>query len=186
MSHAGKGLGKVSSGVFTFVFFVALLPATSFGHARLRLGGTLPPRSTSAGLKSGPCGNVARTNNPTLLQAGQQLTVQWDEVIDHPGYYRVAFSPANDQGFDANVLVLKVNDLPGVHAYEATITVPNVECTQCTIQLIQYMTENNPPSLYYSCADVEIRKGVVVPSPVPSPVPSGPPPAPVPIPTNCH
>jgi hypothetical protein len=183
MIQARKYVAQVSSGVCALVVVAALLPATSFGHARLRLGGTLPPRSTSAGLKAGPCGNVARTNNPTVLQAGQQLTVQWDEVVDHPGYYRVAFSPAGDQGFDANVLVPKVNDVTGVHAYEATITIPNVECTQCTIQLIQYMTENNPPSLYYSCADVEIRKG---PVPSPTPAPSASPPAPAPLPTNCH
>jgi hypothetical protein len=166
------------------VALVTLLPATSFGHARLRLGGTLPPRSTSAGLKAGPCGNVARTNAPTILQAGQSLVVQWDEVIDHPGYYRIAFSPANDAGFDVNVLAAKVDDLPGVHAYQTTVTVPNVECTQCTIQMIQYMTENSPPSLYYSCADIEIRKGPV-PSPTPAPSPAATP-IPVPIPTNCH
>jgi hypothetical protein len=175
---------KTRAGIFRLftLAVVALLPTTSFGHARLRIGGTLPPRSTSAGIKTGPCGNIARTNTPTILQAGQSLVVQWDEVIDHPGYYRVAFSPANDANFDANVLAAKVDDVNGVHAYETTVTVPNIECTQCTIQLIQYMTENSPPSLYYSCADVEIRKGPV-PSPTPGPSIK---PNPAPIPTNCH
>jgi hypothetical protein len=146
-------------------------PQLSYGHARLRLGGNVPPRNSSPGLKSGPCGMVPRTASPTLLTAGQQLTVQWDEVVDHPGYYRIAFSPAGDAGFDANVLVPQVLDVPGVHAYETTITVPNTPCTDCTIQLIQYMTENNPPSLYYSCGDIQIRAvgAPMTPNPAPSP-----------------
>jgi hypothetical protein len=36
--------------------------------------------------------------------------------------------------------------------------------------MIQYMTENDPPTMYYSCADIEISKAAA-PSPTPSPVP---------------
>lgn len=109
--------------------------------------------------------------------------VQWDEVIDHPGYYRIAFSPAGDLGFDENVLVPKVLDLPDVHSYETLITVPNTPCTNCTIQMIQYMTENNPPTLYYSCADVEIR---AADAPMPSPTPQVSPVIPPTNTGNCH
>ncbi|MBC7386902.1 MAG: lytic polysaccharide monooxygenase [Cryobacterium sp.] len=160
------------------LFFVGHVHA----HSRLLLNGTTPPRNASSGLKVGPCGNVPRTSSPTVLTAGQTLKVQWEEVIDHPGYYRIAFSPAADAGFDANILAARIDDLPNVHAYETNVTVPSTPCTNCTLQLIQYMTENNPPTLYYSCADVEIRAAG---SPMPSPTPRVSY-SPVPLPTDCH
>ncbi len=156
---------------------IVLMSSDALAHARFKLNGTTPPRNNSTGLKTGPCGNVPRTNNPTILVAGQTLKLQWEEVVDHPGYYRVAFSPANDAGFDQNIWVAKVDDVKDVHQYEATVTVPNTPCTQCSLQMIQYMTENNPPSLYYSCADIEIRPmGTPTPTPTmtvtPSPTPT--------------
>jgi len=168
------------------VITVGVFPQVSFGHARFVLNGTTPPRNTSTGLKTGPCGGIARTATPTILKAGQQLEVQWEETVDHPGYYRIAFSPSGDMGFDQNVLVQKVDDIANVHSYKATITVPNTPCTQCTLQMIQYMTENVPPSLYYSCADIEIRTVVPSPSPRPSTSPSVSP-RPIPLPSgDCH
>ncbi len=158
-----------------------LLPRMSFGHARFTLNGATPPRTADLGLKSSPCGNKMRTVTPTVLKAGQTVELSWEETIDHPGYYRIAFSPANDLGFDQNVLVLKVDDLPNVHNYKATITVPNTPCTGCTLQMIQYMTESNPPSLYFSCADINIIPATA-PMPSATPKPSF---TPVPTPT-CH
>lgn len=170
------------------LFTASLLASDAFAHARFKLNGTTPPRNNSTGLKTGPCGNIPRTNNPTILVAGQTLKLQWEEVVDHPGYYRVAFSPANDAGFDQNIWVARVDDLKDVHQYEATVTVPNTPCTQCSLQMIQYMTENNPPSLYYSCADIEIRPmGTPTPTPTPTvsvsprPTPTATEPAP-----DCH
>lgn len=168
-----------------FVLSIAvsgLFPRVSMGHSRFLLNGTTPPRTNSLGLKGAPCGLAARTATPTILKAGQTLEVQWEETIDHPGYYRIAFSPGNDVGFDQNVLVQKVLDLPNVHNYTATITVPNVPCTNCTLQMIQYMTEVSPPTLYYSCADINIiSAGAPMPSPTPRASMS-----PAPVPTDCH
>lgn len=157
---------------FYALILLALLigPESSFGHARLRLNGTVPPRNTSTGLKSAPCGGIARTNAPTILTAGQKLLVQWEQTVNHPGYYRIAFSPAGDAGFDANVIVPMFPNVVGQQFFETTITVPSTPCTNCTLQLIQYMTENDPPSLYYSCGDIEIRAvgPIITPSPTPS------------------
>jgi hypothetical protein len=33
---------------------------------------------------------------------------------------------------------------------------PNVNCDNCTLQLIMVMTETNPPTNYYSCADIQL------------------------------
>jgi hypothetical protein len=169
----------------------ALAPLSGFGHARFKLGGTTPPRDNSTGLKSGPCGGLARTATPTILTAGQPLTLQIDEVIDHPGYYRVAFSMSGDQfpaampvptaatPVSSTLWVPYIQDVANVHAYTATVTVPNTPCTQCSLQMIQYMTENDPPSMYYSCADIEIRAAAA-----PNPQPSQTTPAPAPS-SNC-
>lgn len=128
-------------------------------HARFALDGVVPPRSTSDGLKTGPCGNIPRTQNPTTLNAGQQITVEWEETINHPGSFRIAFSPANDQGFDDNVLYQvddTQDDLNVPHYYSASITLPTTPCEDCTLQLIQEMTDRNPPTYYYSCADIRL------------------------------
>ena len=96
-----------------YVLFISLvLPAWAFAHARL----TSPtPRNTAAN-KTGPCG-VARTANATNFMPGQTITVTWAETVNHPGYYRIAFSPSADMGFDANVLL---NNIPNPAGLQAT------------------------------------------------------------------
>lgn len=132
---------------------IALLqPAWAFAHARL----TSPtPRNTAAN-KTGPCGSP-RTANATTFAPGATITVTWTETINHPGYYRIAFSPSGDTGFDANVLLNNIPNPAGLQANNsATVTLPTTPCTQCTLQLIQVMTDDNPPTNYFSCADITI------------------------------
>lgn len=128
-------------------------------HARFVTDSATPPRSDNDGIKTGPCGNYPRSQDPVVFTPGQQITVEWEETINHPGYYRIAFSPAGDQGYDDNVLYQVDDNQDGSdvpHYYNATITLPDVECEDCSLQLIQYMTERNPPTLYYSCADIRL------------------------------
>lgn len=131
---------------------VAAVPAVARGHANL----TEPaPRNLEAN-KTGPCGSP-RTATPHVLTAGESITVRWVETIEHPGWYRIAFSPSADVGFDENVLLDDIPDTQGgamPHLYEATITLPQEPCTDCTLQMIQYMSETTPPTLYFSCADL--------------------------------
>ncbi|MGD8641653.1 MAG: lytic polysaccharide monooxygenase, partial [Gammaproteobacteria bacterium] len=104
-------------------------------------------------------GSDPRSTNPAVFRPGQQITVEWEETINHPGYFTIAFSPANDTGFADNILYRledTQNDLNVPHFYSADITLPEVECDTCTLQLVQYMTERDPPSLYYSCADIRL------------------------------
>lgn len=136
---------------------VAALPASAFGHAAL-LSPT--PRNDNSGLKTGPCGNVAPTGNPTVLAPGQTIEVSFHETIDHPGWYRLAWSAAGDADFENNVLLDDIVDEECVATpctYTAQITLPDQACEGCSLQLIQYMTENpDNPSLYYSCADITL------------------------------
>ena len=44
-------------------------------HARLLPNGLVPPRSTNAGIKIGPCGGIPRTLTPKVLQAGSTINI---------------------------------------------------------------------------------------------------------------
>jgi hypothetical protein len=126
-----------------------------FAHADL----VSPTPRVEGAQKVSPCGSAVRTATPHVYTAGSQLTVQWEETIDHPGHYRIAFAPADDMGFDANVLADDLTDMQGgtlPHMYSTTVTLPTTPCDSCTLQLIQVMTESNPPSYYYSCADLQL------------------------------
>ncbi|WP_455208858.1 SCE4755 family polysaccharide monooxygenase-like protein [Kaarinaea lacus] len=150
--------------IIVLIIIAMLYTEMARAHARFVVDSVTPPRSISDGIKTGPCGNFPRSQNPTTFDAGQQITVEWEETVNHPGYFRIAFSPANDQGFEDNVLyqVDDTQDDQNVpHNYSATITLPDTACEDCSLQLIQYMTERDPPTLYYSCADIRLVANIV-------------------------
>ena len=128
-------------------------------HAQFMVESITPPRVDEDGIKTGPCGNYPRSLNPVVFTPGQEITVEWKETIDHPGSYRIAFSPSNDQGFDDNVLAEIVDTQDGAdvpHYYSANINLPDMVCEDCSLQLIQTMTDRNPPTQYFSCADIRL------------------------------
>ena len=146
------------------------------GHARIKPGSTLEPRSESSGLKTEPCGDVdpsTDSDDIKVLKAGDQLKVYWEETINHPGWFRIAFSKDGKTGFDDNVLkddikddqdgYVSYNDPDTWHQFSTTVTLPDIECDKCTIQLIQVMTDRDPPTNYYSCADIKLVKEMDVP-----------------------
>ncbi len=153
-------------------FALTLIPATlatpaAFAHARWVLtGGALKPRTDSSGLKEpAPCGGAAvNESRRAELTAGESLELKWEETVNHPGHYRIAFSPDGVTGFDDNIIQDNIEDTQDdanvPHQYSLTITVPDIECDKCAFQLIQVMTENPAaPRNYNSCADVKIVKG---------------------------
>jgi len=165
-----------------------LFSAVSAAHVDLqqptpRLAG----QANDPQLKTGPCGQTAngRTANVNVYTPGETITVRWNEYIDHPSYYRIAFDDDGDNGFemrtdgqtnaaadnpvamenalgmDAEILsiVPEVNDTTtgaGTDVREVQVTLPNITCENCTLQLIQYMY-NNPMQGYYQCADIALR-----------------------------
>lgn len=146
-----------------------LLNATvAHGHAGFVANTQVVPRSADTGLKTAPCGGILRTSSPTQLEPGATITVNWQETINHPGRFEFYFSQAGETNWQLLKTVQDTLDDNAVpHNYSTTITLPNVQCTDCTLQMIQVMTENPAlPSYYYSCAD--IRMGTQsVPSPPP-------------------
>lgn len=154
---------------------VATFGAKVFAHARITDTIQVTPRSNNAGIKTGPCGGLARSLQPRIQRPGATITIRWEETIDHPGRYEFYFSANNDQNFQLLKTVVDNQDGAGglPHQYSTDLTLPNVLCQNCTIQMIQVMTENpQAPSLYYSCADIRIENAPQVPPPTPAPAPS--------------
>jgi hypothetical protein len=68
--------------------------------------------------------------------------------------YRIALSVGNDGGFDDNVLVdhLQHNDdgnTPKRHKYK--VVLPDINCTQCALQLIQVVTNTQSTGIHLTC-----------------------------------
>ena len=140
---------------------VALLPAGAAAHAVL----TSPLPRMSLTSKTAPCG-APRTPTSQVFTAGQEIEVRWEEYIDHPGYYRLLFSLADDRNFQ--VLLDRIPDKApsggSAATYAVTVRLPSTPCEKGTLQLIQVMTENpQSPSLYYSCADIRLEAPSVTP-----------------------
>lgn len=151
---------------------ILLSSAVSLAHARL----TSPaPRNNNAGIKTGPCGGLARSATPTNVQGGQMLTVNWEETINHPGKFIISLSMKDDLNFTQNILkqVVDTQDNGNTpHVYTTQVLIPDINCSTCTLQLIQSMEENPAaPTYYYSCADLNITSSTVVNPPPPAPMP---------------
>lgn len=165
----------------------ALLCALPAGaHVRL-----LSPASRYGDeMKFGPCGRLGgvRSANVSTFAPGAVITVSFDELIDHPGYYRIAFDPSGDLALapptwdpgsstwsnpaGVQVLADRIPDAAGGLTRAALqVTLPDVECDGCTLQLIQVMTDKPPfdglDDFYFQCADLLLARA-----------PGGPPPAP--------
>jgi hypothetical protein len=163
------------------------LSAASFAHVDLSSPNPRSHGQTEGNLKSGPCGQSTdgRTANVNVFAPGETITVTWNEYIDHPAYYRIAFDDDGDDGFvmrtdgqtdqaaddpeameaalnmDAEILaiVTEENDTSSGTSTDirnVDVTLPNITCENCTLQLIQYMY-NNPTQGYFQCADIALR-----------------------------
>lgn len=145
------------------------VPATAAAHIQLN-----SPSARTTLQKTGPCGATGSTRgtNVTVLEPGSMLTVAWDETINHPGHYRVSFD-LDGQDFTVplsftdttqteNVLVDSIADRAG-GAYTQVVQLPNMACENCTLQLIQMMTDKPPygdgNDIYFQCADIALRPG---------------------------
>lgn len=149
------------------------------------------PTPRYADLKSGPCGRGrtdARTKNVHTYKPGQTITVTWDETVPHPGHYRISFDPngssaftdpktADERSTAAPVLIDGIADKSGRGSYSQAVTLPNVECDTCTLQLVQVMTDKAPygdgDDLYYQCADIILSNDAPGTDPAPASGSSG-------------
>jgi MYXO-CTERM domain-containing protein len=159
--------------------FAAALSAAAATQAHIKL---LSPVSRHPDLlKTGPCGvaNDTRGTSITYLEPGATIAVEWDETVEHPGHFRIMFA---EDGFDFPVpaafddsctpgdvnngvhcLADPIADLPNQPNYTYEVTLPNTPCDNCTLQVIQMMTDKPPygdgNDIYYQCADLVLQVG---------------------------
>ena len=168
----------------SFILSASLLLATPFdGFSHTKISPeNLILRNMGDGIKdpNGPCGGAppSADGERTELTAGSDYEITWFETIDHPSKYRLAFSKDETDTFDVILMDLddfnddskdpkdlaegEKQDIDGPvdrndpRRYTYTIKVPETLCDRCSIQLIQRMFDRDPPTNYYSCADVKI------------------------------
>lgn len=65
-------------------------------------------------LKVGPCGAPDGPRNVNELEPGTTIEVEWNEYIDHPGHFRIAFDEDGDAdgAIQISELVAAVRRLP--------------------------------------------------------------------------
>jgi hypothetical protein len=130
------------------------------------------------------------TGAVTKVQGGEKLHLRIDEMAFHPGFYRVALAvnsrselPPDPEAisktgpdgrehsvsgaihYPAKPPVLAdglfMHDAPFDKVQEADIDIPNINCTKCTLQVIEFMAGHtrNPDGdyTYHHCADLEIH-----------------------------
>lgn len=144
----------------TLLSLMCLAPRVAQAHQRL----VYPPsRSLDDFLTEGPCGAVARTGEVTTLTAGDTIDLQWTLSQNHNNTFRVAFSPAADEGFEANIIGT-LPDVSDQYDYSQAIALPECVCDDCTLQVAQFTPTGN--AAYYSCADIQLvpPEGMNLPS----------------------
>jgi uncharacterized protein (TIGR03382 family) len=149
----------------TVVALASLLLASGTAYAHIQL---VSPAARMIEQKAPPCGQsgAQRGTNVTTFQPGETVTIAWDETVDHPGHYRIAFDDDGDDVFQnpnnpddnfASTLMEPIADKVGGR-YAVDIVLPTTPCNNCTIQLVQVMTTQVPyNSFYYQCADIVIE-----------------------------
>lgn len=150
-------------------------------------------------IKLAPCGDEQDTSGAvptgavTVVQSGSKISVTIDEVIFHPGHYRIALAvkdrselppePPVDAGTTSPCGSTPYEDPPvfpvlADNVFEhvvpfstpqtTEITLPaNVTCDHCTLQVIEFMADHslNDPGgcFYHHCADLSIQSTPVTP-----------------------
>lgn len=134
--------------------------------------------------KVGPCGINERSGHVTRFRPGETIEVRLNETIDHPSHYRIAFDPDGEDFPDPVSIEDRIGDHPSVLLDGITdagdarqsvqVTLPDVECDECTLQLIQVMYDkqgngfggrdsqemdaDDNDDIYYSCADLVLGR----------------------------
>lgn len=169
-----------------------LLSSAAFAHIDLQVPTNRYSDPRDGDNKSCPCGagtTNRRCNKPeelsdpdrsvdriTTFAPGDTITVQFDEYVGHSGRYRIAFDPdgASLDHFNENILldepdpVGRVGNMGDGSKWSFQVKLPNMECENCTLQLIQAMDGNmvdpvldpvERPSTYFQCADIRLVAG---------------------------
>jgi hypothetical protein len=169
-----------------------LASGSAFAHIELQ-----SPMNRYSDIKSGdnkscPCGSGTTNRScakpderaddnrsedrATTFAPGETITVQFDEYVGHSGRFRIAFDPDGADLTEFNqYILLDVPDPAGNTGnmgqgslWQFQVTLPNMTCDNCTLQLIQVMdgdmTDPVPDPVlrggtYFQCADIVLAAG---------------------------
>jgi hypothetical protein len=174
---------------FRLVASILVTIAFFSGAAEAHFSLMMPPPADSAsdgGKGAPPCGPTQASGVVTAVQGGHLLTVSLNETVLHPGHYRIALSinsrselppdpvAVTDAGGNSisapfeNPAVFPVladdvfdhtNGAPPI-AFSTQVMLPNVTCSKCTLQVIEFMAKHGPNPgggfYYHHCADLAI------------------------------
>lgn len=170
------GVVAVFAPVVAYAHFILLTPDSWMSQDSLGL-----PE------KLGPCGDEGGgtpTGRVTAFHPGQTISVTINEVVTHPGHYRVALAVNSRSELPVEPMVtpmggdpcasaaiqdpptfpiLADNVLPHTQAFAGPqtfmVTLPtNVTCTKCTLQVLEFMSSHGAPCFYHHCADISIQE----------------------------
>lgn len=129
--------------------------------------------------KTAPCGGAGTaTNAVTNYTPGGMMTLKLAETISHPGHYRVAIAqdvaslppPPTVTGANCGAAAIAAsptlpiladglftNITPADGEQTAQVQLPaGYTCTNCVVQVIEFMSAQAEPCFYYHCARVNI------------------------------
>jgi hypothetical protein len=179
--------------LFYWALVAVLLGVPTRGSAHLDLVSPVSRYGPDV-LKTGPCGvdGGERSDNISVFEPGETIEIQWVEYVQHPGHYRIAFDDdGHDDFVDPRTMTEMYSNeavlLDGIEdtresGYGVEITLPDVTCDNCTLQVIQVMYDKPPYTtpgndIYYQCADLVLREADAPDPPEPLDPPE--PPAPM-------
>jgi hypothetical protein len=131
-----------------------------------------------------PCAEGPDSGVVTAVQGGHPIAIRLTEFVFHPGHYRFALSVNSRAELPADPDVVAVDGVslsasiqnpvripvladgvfqhtdPPTGDWQTSITLPNLTCDKCTLQIIEFMAEHglNPGGgfFYHHCADLRI------------------------------
>jgi hypothetical protein len=159
---------------------LALSAAPALAHIDLISPPPRAPGAPDTNLSRGPCGQRDNGRVEALVSVfrpGQTIDVVWDVYVQHVSYFRVAFDDEGDDSFsvrrsmpadpaaddpttlpagEGELILGYLQDRSGdVERVEQRVTLPDVECARCTLQVTQF-TYGLPidDATYHQCADL--------------------------------
>jgi len=201
-SVAAKSVAAKSVAALFATMVGVLVPTAVYAHFILMTPDSWMSQD-SFGLpeKLGPCGDEGGgtpTGKITTFLPGQTISITINEVIPHPGHYRVALAvhdhselpsepavtPTSGDPCGSVVVqnppvfpILADNMLPHTQPFTKpqtfTVTLPtDITCTRCTLQVLEFMSSHPQPCFYHHCADIAIAAAAPSPTPTPTLIPT--------------
>jgi hypothetical protein len=166
--------------------------APGVAHAHFAL--LQPPSALSiedGGKGAPPCAEGPASNVVTQVQGGHPIAIRLTEFVFHPGHYRFALSVNSRAELPADPNVVQNNgvsvsasiqnpvripvladgvflhDAPPTADWQTSLTLPNLNCDRCTLQIIEFMAEHGfnvgGGFFYHHCADLRITADTSLP-----------------------